>query len=68
MVDGRLPRRGEAEGASMKHMMRALNTKRKDGVLFAWMMARASYEYSRSHGLTRRQSVSGAWELFWEKL
>lgn len=29
-------------------------------------MARASYAYSRAHGLTRREAFAGAWELFWE--
>lgn len=29
-------------------------------------MARASYAYSRAHGLTRSEAFAGAWELFWE--
>ena len=32
----------------------------------AWRMAVASYAYSRSHGLSRRESLAGAWELFVE--
>ena len=54
-----------------KHTMRALNASKnskRDGWTYAWFMARASYEYSRSRGLTRRESFAGAWELFWEKL
>ena len=48
-------------------MWKALNSANRDW-MFAWSMARASYEFSRSHGLTRRDSFAGAWELFWEKL
>ena len=51
----------------MKWTWRALSAKRT-GWRFAWLMARASYEYSCACGLTRRESFGGAWELFWEKL
>ena len=48
--------------------LRAIKAKRRGGWTYAWFMARASYEYSRARGLTRREAFGGAWELFWEKL
>jgi len=43
--------------------MRALISKRR-GILLGFEMAAASYQYSRSHGLSVWQSVAGAVRLF----
>lgn len=37
-------------------------------VRHAWLMARASYDYSRWHGLSIFDALQGAWELFWREL
>lgn len=44
-------------------IMRALISKRR-GILLGFEMAAASYQYSRSHGLSVWQSVAGAVRLF----
>ena len=43
----------------LDRMMRAMDTGNR------WHMALASYSYSRWHGLTRWDSFTGAWSLFW---
>ena len=45
-------------------VLRAMTTKRK-GLARALEMGIASYQYNRAHDLTRRVSLSGAFELFW---
>ena len=45
--------------SALDKMMRAMETGGR------WDMARASYAYSRWHGLTRRDAFAGAWSLFW---
>lgn len=47
-----------------KHIQRALNSREDGGIAHAWLMARASYEFSRSHDLTVWESFSGAVWLF----
>lgn len=50
-----------------KWMMRVWSLPlRERGVRYRLYMAMASYEYSHTHGLTRREALAGALELFWE--
>ena len=47
------------------HIFRAINSGAERGSMRdKWLMARASYAYSRSFGLKMVESFVGAWEVF----
>ena len=54
--------------AVAKHINRAINYRKEEGLIRAWLMARASYAYSRSNGLSIHEALAGAIELFRESL
>lgn len=56
----------ECQRTNMNHVLRAI-TDNGTGLKHRYLMARASYYYSRSYGLTVLYSLRGALELFFQK-